>query len=391
MTPDEEPLFINLDLDDVNKCFGFREANAAFNTQVYALIIGGLCVLVSRFANVGYLGQGTSFLQVLEKPTLLGEIITFPDAGQVLLGVFWVLAFCIVASPALVKLLPRFPMRGNPPEMTITNYLREFLSDDQWPFGDNPTKKEVDYMAAKFAENSFWPTGDNRASQLFFFSMFVTLLVLYPIKTPDLALFLFSMLFLAAIAWILKNLIFLLLGSSLAFVDERLINRRPELIEEVESQHIRIRSRVFISYRREDTAPYARLIRQSLGAFMDTSEIFMDIETINDGDDFVNSIEEAVSNCHVMLVLIGKQWADMTDEAGNKRLFNDDDFVRLEIAAALQLDCQVIPVLVGGADMPRPDQLPPDINDLWRRHSRELSDTRWDYDCEQLAMVIADG
>jgi hypothetical protein len=180
------------------------------------------------------------------------------------------------------------------------------------------------------------------------------------------------------------------LNSSLSFVDERLILKRPALISEFESHLIAIRSKVFISYRRQDSAPYTRLIRQSLAKYMNEQEIFMDIDTIEDGEDFIDSIAEAVSSCDVMLVVIGNQWGDAKTNQGEQRIFLDNDFVRLEIATALQQGCHVIPILVGGAQMPSADQLPDDLEPLWRLHARELSDTRWEYDIEQLAGVIAE-
>jgi hypothetical protein len=74
---------------------------------------------------------------------------------------------------------------------------------------------------------------------------------------------------------------------------------------------------------------------------------------------------------------------------GQRRLDNKDDFVRLEIAAALSAGKAVIPVLVGGATMPVEADLPPEIAPLWRRHTRELSDTRWEYDTGELAKALA--
>jgi hypothetical protein len=387
---DEADPCIKINLEDVNKCFGFRIANAAFNTQVIVLLIGGCVVLISRFASVGELGEGATLMALIESPRILLDVVIFPDIGQVLLAVFWLLALLIVSLPAFVKLLPRLPGRGENPPLTITNYLREFLADDQWPYGETPTKRDIEYMAAKFAENSFWPTGDNRAGQLFFYSIFIFLFILYPIKTPDLPLLLASMAAMAVIAYLLRGTILSMLNSSLSFVDERLTRQQPELIREIEKQHITIRSKVFISYRREDSAPFTRLLLQSLARHMDREEIFVDIETIHDGDDFVKSIENAISNCDVVLVVIGKQWANCTAENGEKRLFQESDFVRLEIAAAIRQERVVIPVLVGGAVMPGAAELPLDLEPLSRRHARELSDTRWEYDTEQLARVIAE-
>ncbi len=117
--------------------------------------------------------------------------------------------------------------------------------------------------------------------------------------------------------------------------------------------------------------------------------MFMDIETIQDGDDFVDAIESAISECDSLIVVIGPSWSSCVDEAGLRRLEKPDDFVRLEIAAAFSQKKRVIPVLVGGAPMPSADELPKDIEPLWRRQARELSDSRWEYDVGELAKVLA--
>ena len=81
--------------------------------------------------------------------------------------------------------------------------------------------------------------------------------------------------------------------------------------------------------------------------------MFKDIDSIQLGDDFVEVITRAVGSCDVLLALIGNEWATMTDEHGRRRLDNPDDFVRLEIEAALTRRVLVIPVLGGwGEDAP---------------------------------------
>ena len=120
--------------------------------------------------------------------------------------------------------------------------------------------------------------------------------------------------------------------------------------------------------------------------------IFMDIETIRDGEDFVDAIERAVAECDTVLVVIGPNWLMVNPQTGEKRIFEEDDFVRLEIALALKADHLVIPVLVGDAEMPRPEDLPLDLQTLWRRNARRLTDDHWEYDVEALvnAVVVAE-
>ena len=383
----EEGDYITLDLDDVNRCFGFRVANDSFNTQVIALSIAGIIILMSRFANV------TAVDGLVSLDDLLGgsgiDITFFPDVGQVLLAVGWVIALFIITSPSLVKLAPRLPWLGAVSELSIDSYLREFLTDDQWPYGDSPTETEINYIAAKFANNGFWPTGDNRASHLFFFSFWVLLVILYPINTTDMLLFIPSVVLLGLIAYLLRTILLKILHSSLSYVDERLTIQRPDLLENEGKSSIRIPGKVFISYRRQDSLAYTRLLKQSLLQYIDEHSLFMDLSTIEDGQDFVNEIEAAIEACDAVIAVIGPTWSSCTDNQGRRRLEKGDDFVRLEIATALALGKTVVPTLVGGAQMPSADELSADIAPLWRRHARELSDTRWEYDTSELARALA--
>jgi hypothetical protein len=89
----------------------------------------------------------------------------------------------------------------------------------------------------------------------------------------------------------------------------------------------------------------------------------MDVAAIQVGRDLRKAIDESVATCGVLLAIIGKNWIDAKNEAGERRLDNPSDFVRLETASALKRDIPVVPVLVHGARMPRPDELPDDLRD----------------------------
>jgi hypothetical protein len=86
----------------------------------------------------------------------------------------------------------------------------------------------------------------------------------------------------------------------------------------------------------------------------------------------------------VAIILIGKQWLDIKDSTGQRRLDDPDDFVRLEIAAILERKIRAIPVLVGGAVMPKRSQLPDPLAPLIQRHALEVSDLRFHSDVETL-------
>jgi glycerophosphoryl diester phosphodiesterase len=131
--------------------------------------------------------------------------------------------------------------------------------------------------------------------------------------------------------------------------------------------------RIFISYRRQETAWPARQLYEVLVDRFGAESVFKDVDDIEPGDDFVERITEAVASCDVLLALIGNQWLAMTDIHGGRRLDNPEDFVRLELTAALSRGVRVVPILVDGAVMPRPEQLPPDLVPLTRRQAVEIS------------------
>ena len=389
VAPGEEQNCITLELDDVDRCFGFRAADKGFGTQMIVLGVIGAFTLLSRFTNVDNVADNVR-LDELILGTNEVPLNVFPDVGQAMLALSWVVVLAIITTPLLVKLLPRLPGYGKLDDLNVEAYLREFLTPRQWTFGERPTAKQINVLAARFANNHFWPTGDNRASSIFFVGFWVFLIILYPVKTDDVRILLPSVVFLGALAWGLRGLLFRFLESSLSYVDERLVQRQPELLAQADEEAIRISGNVFISYRREDSLAYARLLSQSLSPHIEQENLFMDLETIRDGEDFVDVIEGAIDRCDSLVVLIGRDWSSCEDERGRRRLDQADDFVRLEIGTALALDKRVIPVLVGGAAMPGREELPADIAPLWRRQARELSDSRWAYDVGELARALAD-
>jgi hypothetical protein len=146
--------------------------------------------------------------------------------------------------------------------------------------------------------------------------------------------------------------------------------------------------RIFISYRREETAYAAGWLFAQLADHFGDGQVFKDVDSIQFGDDFVEVITSAVGSCDVLLALIGDEWLTITDEHGRRRLDDPDDFVRLEIEAALTRNVRVIPILVEGARMPRADELPDSLVRLARRHALELSPARFDFDTGRLLKVL---
>lgn len=143
-------------------------------------------------------------------------------------------------------------------------------------------------------------------------------------------------------------------------------------------------SKIFISYRREDSAGYSGRLADRLALTFGDRQIFRDFEDINPGQNFAESIQAGLSGADVFLVVIGPRWLQVTDHNGRRRLDNAEDFVRLEIETALQRDIQIIPILVNGAKMPRTADLPTSLTTLIYRQALELSDSRWEQDVGKL-------
>ena len=146
--------------------------------------------------------------------------------------------------------------------------------------------------------------------------------------------------------------------------------------------------RIFISYRRDETAFPASWLYERLAAHFGPDQVFKDVDSIELGDDFAEVIADAVGACDVLLVLIGAQWLAITDAAGRRRLEDSDDFVRLEIEAALQRKVRVIPILVGRARMPQAQELPASLGKLVYRQALELDPNRFEADTRRLLRVV---
>lgn len=146
-------------------------------------------------------------------------------------------------------------------------------------------------------------------------------------------------------------------------------------------------SGVFISYRRDDSAGHAGRLFDRLSEHFGDRQIFMDIDHIEPGEDFVEVIEEGVGSCEVLITVIGRHWL-LGADGDTRRLDDPNDFVRLEVAAALRRSIRVIPVLVQGAVMPKLQDLPDDLSLLARRQAIELSDQRWQHDIGRLINTL---
>ncbi len=145
---------------------------------------------------------------------------------------------------------------------------------------------------------------------------------------------------------------------------------------------------VFISYRRADTSADAGRLYDALRRRLGRDSLFMDVDSIRPGQDWVEAVHGAVSKCDVLLALIGPDWGEARDGEGNRRLEDELDRVRLEIEAALKADKSVIPVLFERARMPHASELPESLRPLLRRHAIRISHETFDSDLRGLLRAL---
>lgn len=146
--------------------------------------------------------------------------------------------------------------------------------------------------------------------------------------------------------------------------------------------------RIFISYRRQDSAAYAGRIGDRLVRRYGKPNIFVDVDRILPGQDFREVINASVAAADILLVMIGPSWLQVTERDGTRRLDNPEDFVRLEILAAIEKRKVIIPVLLGNVKMPTVEALPEKLQQLAHKQAIEISDTRFHSDVDRLIESI---
>ena len=250
---------IFLAVDDPETCFGFRPAFRAFNTQVTALLAGGLVMLVSRYLNVG--AAHTNAIEnaietLMEAPGNLGILVTLgqtentnllpADAGQWMIIIGWLVTLTVVSMPGWVKYMPLWTLLRRRKGWSITNYLKELLPDGELDWkaeetgGDggegggcrkeDPKLSEVNCTAARFSRNSFWPAGDERAKFLYFWAFFVLLVLSFPLVfDPErIPVQIAYWVFVTLLALLVAKVFFALLRRPIFYVDPRLVNSQAE-------------------------------------------------------------------------------------------------------------------------------------------------------------------
>jgi hypothetical protein len=226
--------FIVLNFEDGNGRFGMDGLGTRFNVQIRFLAFAGCFTLLSRMSNaqtalfLAFVEQ-IRFTQILEPTKLLADFPSnlaplFPDSGQPIFALSWILMFFIVFLPARVKLLPLQRGRRGAKE-----YLAEFIppgSEFEIQHNMLAKKKDVDEVAGLFRDQSFWPVGDTYAKFLSVWAFVVFFLILVPIapSSPQVLLF---YLFVIVLAYLSSRLLFWYFRYRLYSVDERLV-KKPE-------------------------------------------------------------------------------------------------------------------------------------------------------------------
>jgi uncharacterized membrane protein YeaQ/YmgE (transglycosylase-associated protein family) len=146
--------------------------------------------------------------------------------------------------------------------------------------------------------------------------------------------------------------------------------------------------KIFISYRRTDTEGFAGRLYDRLEPAYSAKRLFIDVDSVDKGDDFVARMKEKIAEADVVLALIGSTWLDARDETGQRRLDDPGDPVRIELEGALAGDKIIIPVIVGRTEMPRERQLPDTLRPLARRNAERLSHESFAADVKRLSVSI---
>ena len=146
--------------------------------------------------------------------------------------------------------------------------------------------------------------------------------------------------------------------------------------------------KIFISYRRRDDPGGAGRLFDALNEAFEPGRLFLDVDSIEPGQDFVEVIEDRVAQSAILLAVIGQHWVDVTDDRGNRRLDNAQDYVRIEIESALKQNTRVIPVLIGDAKMPAAEVLPESIRKLARHNAVMLRYERFHDDIANLVGAL---
>jgi hypothetical protein len=145
---------------------------------------------------------------------------------------------------------------------------------------------------------------------------------------------------------------------------------------------------VFLNYRRDSSSGSAGRIFDLLDRYLPGARIFMDVDSIEPGIDFMKAIDQQIRTCDYFIAVIGPGWSEAKGADGRRRLDDPNDYVRLEIEAALRREIRVVPVLVEGAKMPSAKDLPESLEEFTRRNAYEIAHHSFASDVSELSKRI---
>lgn len=146
--------------------------------------------------------------------------------------------------------------------------------------------------------------------------------------------------------------------------------------------------RIFISYRREDTAAAAGRFYDRLWRVLGRPNVFFDIDSIRGGEDFADRIISEIRRADVMLVFIGRFWISPDPATGAGRLFDPYDYVHTEVRAAVENSILILPILVDGARMPTASAIPEDIHSILTRNAMQLRHETFNIDADEIIRYL---
>lgn len=145
---------------------------------------------------------------------------------------------------------------------------------------------------------------------------------------------------------------------------------------------------LFISYRTDDSWAAAKLIHQRLVPWFGADHVFLDVERIEAGDTWRDVLTAQLDQADIVIVVIGLQWLNTVNKTGQRRLDQDNDVVRWEVAHALAKGKRVIPVLIDGASLPRAEELPVPLKALAGLNKRDIRNRSFDDDTDTLVQDL---
>jgi len=142
---------------------------------------------------------------------------------------------------------------------------------------------------------------------------------------------------------------------------------------------------IFLSYRRTDSEDVVGRLHGALVDRFGDAAVFKDVDDVTLGIDYRKVLKDAVGSCRVILAVIGPAWEAVRNDAGQRRIDDPADWVRIEIGSALQRNIPVIPVLIRRQQLPPAADLPGDLRDLVYRQAIQLRpDPDFDNDVARL-------